>query len=232
MGVSPDDGRVGTGHLGGVPRVLLADDAVVLRQALAHLLEREGFEVVGQASTARELLELVAETQPDVVVTDVRMPPSHTDEGVRAAEEIAVRHPNIGIVVLSQIVEPRYALRLLSNPPAGTGYLLKDRVPDVETFGQILRTVAAGGTYVDRSVVETLMRRVRATRGIDALSERERDILTLMAEGRSNAAIAGALFVTEKAVSKHTNNIFAKLDLPQAPDDNRRVRAVLAWLGA
>src|SRR3712207_3309652 len=121
MGVGPDDGRVGTGHLGGMPRVLLADDAVVLRQALAHLLEREGFHVVGQAGTGTELLELVPVTQPNVVVTDVRMPPSHTDEGVRAAEEIAVRRPNIGVVVLSQIVEPRFALRLLSNPPAGTG---------------------------------------------------------------------------------------------------------------
>jgi DNA-binding NarL/FixJ family response regulator len=210
-------------------RVLIADDELLLREGLARLLVEAGFEVVGKARTATDLIEQVATFQPDVAIVDIRMPPTHTDEGLAAAEAIRRDHPDVGVLVLSHHLESRYAMRLLKDRPAGVGYLLKERISDVEQFIQAVHQVAAGGTAFDPEVVTQLLARREPLAG---LTPREHDVLRHIAEGRSNAAIAARLFITEKVVSKYINNIFAKLGMPPSDDDNRRVLAVLMFLDA
>jgi DNA-binding NarL/FixJ family response regulator len=214
-------------------RVVLADDSVLLREGLARLLAEAGFEVAGQAGTAEALLELVRVARPDVAVVDIRMPPTYTDEGLRAAEAIGAEHgPAVGVLVLSQYVEPAFALRIVGEGRGGIGYLLKDRIADVEDFTDAIRRVARGGLVVDPEVVAQLVGRRRARSPLDDLTERERDVLALMAEGRSNQAICDRLFVTQKTVEAHIASIFSKLELMPAPDDHRRVLAVLTYLRA
>jgi DNA-binding NarL/FixJ family response regulator len=211
-------------------RVVLADDAVLLREGTARLLEDAGFEIVGQAGDAEELMLKVRSYSPDVVITDIRMPPTHTDEGLRAAQEIRERHPETSVLVLSQYVEADYALELLSGSAEGVGYLLKDRVSDVEEFAAAVRRVGEGGSALDAAIVSRLVGRQRRDNPIDTLTPREREVLTLMAEGLSNAAIAARLFVTERAVEKHVTSIFSKLRLGADAESHRRVLAVLAFL--
>ena len=211
-------------------RVVLAEDSVLLREGIARLLDDAGFDVVAQSGNAEDLLRHVAMHRPDVAVVDIRMPPTQTDEGLRAAKEIRERHSSTGVLVLSQYVEPGYAMELLSESAEGVGYLLKDRVADVEEFAAAVRRVAEGGSALDPAVVSELVGRHRRDDPLDALSPREREVLELMAEGRSNQAIAGSLFVTLRAVEKHVTSIFVKLRLPAAAEDHRRVLAVLALL--
>jgi DNA-binding NarL/FixJ family response regulator len=213
-------------------RVLIADDSVLLREGLARLLEDSGFEVVGQAGDAEDLMRKVGAHKPDVAVVDVRMPPTHTDEGLRAAHAIRREHPATGVLVLSQYVEEAYALELLSQSTESTGYLLKDRVADVDSFTDAVRRVAGGGSALDPEVVALLLGRRRREDPLQSITPREREVLALMAEGRSNAAIAEALVVTERAVEKHVTSIFSKLDLSPTVEDHRRVLAVLAYLRA
>jgi DNA-binding NarL/FixJ family response regulator len=212
-------------------RVVLADDSVLLREGLARLLAEAGFDVVGQCGTADELLRLVRATQPDVAVVDIRMPPTHTNEGLVAADAIRSEFGGrIGVLVLSQYVETEFALRLVTDGGGGVGYLLKDRVADVREFAEALRRVARGGSVIDPEVVALLVNRRRARGPLDDLTEREREVLALMAEGRSNQAICDGLFVTPKTVEAHIASIFSKLELLPAQDDHRRVLAVLAYL--
>ena len=213
-------------------RVVIADDSVLLREGLARLLEEYGFEVAGQAGDAEDLLRKVGAHKPDVAVVDVRMPPTHTDEGLRAAHRIRAEHPGTAVLVLSQYVEEAYALELLSQSTESTGYLLKDRVADVDSFTDAVRRVAGGGSALDPEVVALLLGRRRREDPLQSITPREREVLGLMAEGRSNAAIAEALVVTERAVEKHVTSIFGKLGLPPAPQDHRRVLAVLTFLRA
>jgi DNA-binding NarL/FixJ family response regulator/class 3 adenylate cyclase len=211
-------------------RVVLADDSVLLREGVARLLDEAGFDVVAQSGTAEDLLRHVAMHQPDVAVVDIRMPPTQTDEGLRAAKEIRERHPQTGVLVLSQYVEPGYAMDLLSESAEGLGYLLKDRVADVDEFAAAIRRVSEGGSALDPSVVSQLVGRHRRDDPLADLSPREREVLELMAEGRSNQAIAERMFVTLRAVEKHVTSIFVKLRLPATAEDHRRVLAVLALL--
>jgi DNA-binding NarL/FixJ family response regulator len=211
-------------------RVVLADDSVLLREGLARLLEDAEFEVVGQAGNADELLLKVRSYRPQVAIVDIRMPPTFTDEGLRAAREIREKYPGTGVVVLSQYVEPEYALDLLSESAEGVGYLLKDRVADVGEFAAAVRRVAEGGSALDPAVVARLVGRSRKDDPISRLTPREREVLEQMAEGRSNQAISARLFVTERAVEKHVTSIFGKLQLPADAADHRRVLAVLAYL--
>jgi DNA-binding NarL/FixJ family response regulator len=213
-------------------RVVIADDSVLLREGLSRLLEESGFEVVGQAGDGEDLLRKVGAHRPDVAVVDVRMPPTHTDEGLRAAHRIRAEHSATAVLVLSQYVEEAYALELLSESTERTGYLLKDRVADVDTFTDAVRRVAGGGSALDPEVVALLLGRRRREDPLEALTAREREVLGLMAEGRSNNAIAEALVVTERAVEKHVTSIFSKLDLTPTVEDHRRVLAVLAYLRA
>ncbi|WP_051799013.1 response regulator transcription factor [Catenuloplanes japonicus] len=212
----------------GALTVVLAEDGALLRAGLIGVLERFGHTVVAEASDAPGLVEAVTAHRPDVVVTDVRMPPGFSDEGLRAALRLRAATPGLPVLVLSQYVERTYASELLESAAGGVGYLLKERVGDVRDFEDALRRVAAGGTVIDPEVVRQLLGHGRAP--IRRLTPREREVLGLMAEGRSNAAIARALVVSEAAVAKHIANIFTKLDLPPAPDDHRRVLAVLAYL--
>jgi DNA-binding NarL/FixJ family response regulator len=205
---------------------------VLLREGVARLLEEAGFEVVAQSGTAEDLLRHVAMHKPDVAVVDIRMPPTHTDEGLRASREIRERHPDVGVLLLSQYVEPGYAMALLETSAEGVGYLLKDRVADLEQFGTAVRRVADGGSALDPAVVSELVGRKRADDPLEQLTAREREVLELMAEGRSNQAIAERLFVTLRAVEKHVTSIFTKLGLPASTDDHRRVLAVLTYLRA
>ena len=210
-------------------RVVIAEDGVLLREGLAGLLDRFGFQTVAAVSDAEALKTAVAEHAPDLVITDIRMPPTFTDEGLRAAVELRRAHPRLAVVALSQYLQHSYAADLLdSSDGRGVGYLLKDRVVDVEDFIAALRRVAAGGTIVDPQVIRQLVRRRRDP--LSSLSAREREVLALIAEGHSNAAIARQLVVSEAAVGKHVGNILAKLRLPQTDDTNRRVLAVLAYL--
>ncbi|WP_246089802.1 response regulator [Nonomuraea deserti] len=210
-------------------RIVIAEDAVLLREGLAGLLERFGHTVVASVGDAPALLSAVAEHRPEAVVTDVRMPPGLSDEGLRAALHLRRLHPDLAVLVLSQYVEQTYAAELLeSGGGASVGYLLKDRIGDVREFVDALDRVAAGGTVVDPEVVRQLLRRRRDPLG--RLTPREQEVLGLIAEGRSNASIAKELVVTDAAVAKHIANIFAKLDLPPAADGHRRVLAVLAYL--
>ncbi|GFE17058.1 DNA-binding response regulator [Streptomyces glebosus] len=213
-----------------VRRAVIAEDSVLLRIGLVKVVEMAGFEVAAEAGDGQELLAAVEEHRPDLAVVDVRMPPGFTDEGVRAALEIRQKWPSTAVLMLSQYVEERYAADLLATNTSGVGYLLKQRVADVEEFIEALRRVAAGGTALDPQVVAQLLVR-RASDPLERLTARERDVLALMAEGRSNAGIAAQLVVSESAVAKHINNILAKLDLPKADADHRRVLAVLRFLG-
>jgi DNA-binding NarL/FixJ family response regulator len=212
-------------------RVVIAEDAAMMRQGLVRLLGDHGHEVCAAVADGTALLEAVAEHGPDVAVVDIRMPPTHTDEGLRAALDLRRDHPGTGVLVFSQYIETRYATRLLADHAGGVGYLLKDRVADVTEFVEALARVAAGGTALDPEVVSQLLRASRHVDGLAALSPREREVLALMAEGRSNAGIARALVVTGGVVEKHVASIFGKLGLPPSEGDNRRVLAVLRYLG-
>jgi DNA-binding NarL/FixJ family response regulator len=211
-------------------RVVVAEDSVLLREGIARLLEENGFEVVGMSETAEDLLLKVRSYGPDVAVVDIRMPPTHTDEGLRAAHEIRAHHEGVGVLLLSQYVEPAYALDLLGEGAEGVGYLLKDRVANIEEFTAAVRRVGEGGTALDSEVVSHLVGRHRADDPLSDLTPREREVLSLMAEGLSNHAIAERLVVTERAVEKHVTSIFGKLRLPAGGDTHRRVLAVLAYL--
>ncbi len=211
-------------------RVVIADDAALFRDGLAQLLASAGFDVVGTAEDAVGVLDLVDRTLPDAVVLDIRMPPTHTREGLDAALALRERHPTLGVLVLSQYLESHWALTLLGDGAGYTGYLLKERVANVADLGAGLRQVAAGGTVVDPEVVAALLGRARTTDPLAALTERERDVLRLMAEGRSNKAIGARLFLAEKTVDSHVRAILQKLDIAPDSDDNRRVLAVLAYL--
>ncbi|HUD79481.1 MAG TPA: response regulator transcription factor [Streptosporangiaceae bacterium] len=214
-------------------RVALAEDHVLLREGISRLVAaNEDFELVGAVSDLPQLLAMVGEQVPDVVVTDIRMPPTGTDEGIRAAAWIRQNHPEIGVVVLSQYTAPGYALALLEHGSAGRGYLLKERIGSVDELARAIRTVAQGGSVIDPLVVDELVRARSQDRqaGLASLTPREAEILAVMAQGKSNSAIAATLFVTERAVEKHTNSIFAKLGLSEEKDVNRRVKAVLVFL--
>jgi len=213
-------------------RVVIAEDSPLFREGLAHVLVENGFEVVAEVGDATALKRAVAELEPDVAIVDVRMPPSQTDEGARAAVEIRAERPGIGLLLLSQVVEAQYALKLLSEQPEGFGYLLKDRVLDIDDFVQSVNRVAGGGTAIDPEVVGQLLGRRRARNPLDDLTAREREVLELMAEGRSNHGICEKLFLSPKTVESHVHNIFSKLDIAAAPDDHRRVLAVLTFLRA
>jgi DNA-binding NarL/FixJ family response regulator len=214
-------------------RVVVADDSVILREGPARLLDEAGFDVAGQAADASELLDLVEAERPEVAIVDIRMPPTHTDEGLQAAREIRGRRPETGILVLSQYVRPSYALELLSQGTEGIGYVLKDRVSDLDELASSVRRVGEGGSVLDPTVVAQLVDRPRpGDDPLEDLSEREREVLGLMAEGRSNKAIGQQLFITEHTVEKHVKSIFGKLRLPSTPDDHRRVLAVLTFLSA
>jgi DNA-binding NarL/FixJ family response regulator len=215
---------------GAALRVVLAEDSVLLREGLVRLLTDTGFEVVAAVADAESFLRAVEATPPDLVLVDVRMPPTFTDEGVRAALVVREQFPDVAVVVLSQYVEENYATDLVAGRARGVGYLLKDRVADVGDFVEALRRVADGGTALDPEVVAQLLSRARRRDPLARLSPRENEVLRLMAEGRSNTAIAQALVVSEGAVEKHVSNIFSKLDLPPAEQDHRRVLAVLRWL--
>jgi DNA-binding NarL/FixJ family response regulator len=211
-------------------RVVIAEDAAVLREGLVQLLADRGYEVCAAVGDAAALLAAVAEYRPEVTVVDVRMPPTYTDEGLRAAISLRRDYPQTGVLVFSQYVETRYAARLLAESASGVGYLLKDRVADVAEFADALARVAAGGTALDPEVVSHLLSASRQAASVTELTVREREVLALMAGGRSNAAIAAALVVSTGAVEKHVASIFAKLGLPPSESDNRRVLAVLRYL--
>jgi DNA-binding NarL/FixJ family response regulator len=214
-------------------RVVLADDSLIVREGLARLLDEAGFDVVGQASTEQELLERIEETRPDVVIVDIRMPPTHTDEGLRAARAIRARHPGVAILVLSQFVRPSYALELLSHGTEALGYLLKDRVSDLDELASSVRRVAAGGSVLDPLVVQQLVARPHADPDpLEDLTEREREVLELIAQGRTNQAIGQRLFITEHTVEKHVKSILGKLHIPAGADNHRRVLAVLTFLSS
>ena len=211
-------------------RVVLAEDSVLLREGVARLLEDQGFEIVGQTGTADDLMLKVRSYSPNVVIVDIRMPPTHTDEGLRAAQEIKETYPQVGVLVLSQYVEPTYAMELLAESAEGVGYLLKDRVSNVDEFAAAVRRVGEGGSALDPAIVSQLVGRRRRDDPLDQLTPREREVRQLMAQRRSNQGIANELVVTERAVEKHVTSIFGKLRLPHATEDHRRVLAVLTYL--
>jgi len=214
-------------------RVVLAEDNVLLREGISRLVAANSdFELVGVAADLPELLAVVGEQAPDVVVTDIRMPPTGTDEGIQAASWLRQHYPRTGVVVLSQYVAPKYAVALLEHGSAGRAYLLKERVASIDELARAIRTVADGGSVIDHTVVDELVRARSAehSSGMTQLTARESQILAEMAQGKSNSAIAAALYVTERAVEKHTNSIFAKLGLSEEKDVNRRVKAVLVYL--
>ena len=212
---------------------MIADDAIIVREGLARLLVEAGFEVAGLASDANELLDLVERSAPDVAVIDIRMPPTFTDEGLQAARVIRERRPQVGILVLSQHVQPSYAVELLSTGTEGVGYLLKDRVAKLDELAGSIRAVGEGGSVLDPSVVSQLVtQRRRGNDPLDRLSPREREVLSLMAEGLTNKAVGERLFISEHTVEKHVGNIFATLQIPTSADDHRRVLAVITYLDA
>jgi DNA-binding NarL/FixJ family response regulator len=212
-------------------RVIVADDSMLVREGVVRLLEGAGFEVVAQAVDAEALMRKTRAHKPDIAIIDIRMPPTHTDEGFQAALAIREELPDTGVLVLSEYIEEEYAVELLGDDAAGVGYLLKDRVSDLEHFADAVRRVAEGGSALDPEVVSQMLGRRRIKDPLTELTSRERNVLGLMAEGRSNRAIADALVISERAVEKHVTSIFAKLNLPPAAEDHRRVRAVLAFLG-
>jgi len=211
-------------------RVVVAEDSVLLREGVVRLLEEADIEVVGQAGDAEELLRKVRAHKPDVAIVDVRMPPTNTDDGLRAAQQIRAELPQVSVLVLSQYIEESYALELLEDGTEGVGYLLKDRVAEVERFIEAVHRVADGGSALDPEVVSQLLGRRRRQDPLDQLTPREREVLELMAEGRTNHAIAEQLVVSERAIEKHVTSIFGKLDLTTSSDDHRRVLAVLTYL--
>jgi DNA-binding NarL/FixJ family response regulator len=211
-------------------RLVVADDSLLVREGIVRLLSARGFEVVAEAQDGNELLRKAAGHKPDAVVVDIRMPPSGTDEGLRAAEQLGRDLPDIGVLVLSDYLEPEYATRLLESGAPGRGYLLKATVTNGDTFASAIRRVAAGESVVDPAIVQGVLGRLRAKDPLADLTDREREILTLMAEGRTNQAIATHLMLSERTVEGHVTNIFQKLDLANTPDDHRRVLAVLAYL--
>jgi DNA-binding NarL/FixJ family response regulator len=211
-------------------KAVIADDSALIREGVARVLADAGFEIVAQVDNAVDLLHSIASRAPDVAVVDIRMPPTHTDEGIRAARQIRDAHPAVGVVVLSQHAEPEYAMELLAEGTEGVGYLLKDRIADIDDFAESVRRVAQGGSALDPSIVGLLVSRKRRSSPLEVLSAREKEVLGLMAEGRSNQAIAERLVVTERAVEKHVTSIFQKLRLTATPEDHRRVLAVLAFL--
>ena len=212
-------------------RLVVADDSLLLREGVSRLLTEAGFEVVAQAGNPTDLLAAVSDHRPDVAIIDIRMPPTHTDEGLRAAQAIRAEYgTTVGILVLSQYVETTFALSLVADGAGGVGYLLKDRVEDLDDFADAIRRIAHGGSVIDPEVVAQLVGRRRAAVPLDGLTQREREVLTLMAEGRSNQAICERLFLAPKTVEAHIASIFSKLELPPAADDHRRVLAVLAHL--
>ena len=213
-------------------RVVIADDSVLFREGVARVLADGGFEVVAQAGDAFELREAVRSLEPDVAIVDVRMPPTHTDEGARAAKEIREEHPDVAVLVLSQIVEAKHALDLFKERPEGFGYLLKDRVLEIDEFLESVARVGRGGTAIDPEVIGQLMGRRREHDPLEDLTKREREVLTLMAEGLSNHGICQRLVLSPKTIETHVHSIFGKLRLPPAADDHRRVLAVLAFLRA
>jgi DNA-binding NarL/FixJ family response regulator len=212
-------------------RVVIAEDTAVLRVGLVQLLAEEGYEVVAAVSDGEALKAAVARLRPDIIVADIRMPPTHTDEGLRAAIDLREQDPNLKVLIFSQYVETQYASRLLAHSSTGVGYLLKERVLDVKDFIDAIDRIAAGGTALDAEVVSQLLGASRGGAPVDTLSPREREVLALMAQGRSNGAIAQQMIITERAVEKHVANIFAKLALPVCAADSRRVLAVLRYLG-
>jgi DNA-binding NarL/FixJ family response regulator len=211
-------------------RVVIADDEALLREGLARLLQDAGFEVAGRCGDAEALLRMVEARKPDVAIVDIRMPPGHGDDGLLAAQEIRRRHPNVGVLVLSHYLDSRYAARLLEEVPAGAGYLLKDRVSEVAVVADALRRIDEGECVIDPTIVSRLVARKRARGPLDVLTEREREVLALVAEGRSNGAIGEKLFLSRKTVDSHISQIFLKLDLHESPENHRRVLAVLAFL--
>jgi DNA-binding NarL/FixJ family response regulator len=211
-------------------RIAVADDSLLTREGLVHLLTGQGHDVVGQAGNAQELVSIVDVSRPDVVVVDIRMPPTHTDEGLVAAQRIRAAYPGIGVLVLSQYVEPSYAMRLIEDRPEGVGYLLKDRIFDVAILIDALRRIADGETVVDPTIVSRLFRRRRIADPLDTLTERATQVLGLVAEGLSNHAIAGRLHITERTVESHITKTFLQLGLTDDTDSHRRVLAVLAYL--
>jgi serine/threonine-protein kinase len=211
-------------------RVVIAEDSPLLREGVAHILTENGIDVVAEVGDATALTEAVSRLKPDLAIVDVRMPPTQTDEGARAAVEIRAQHPNVRVLLLSQVVEAQHALKLFSDHPDGFGYLLKDRVLAIDDFLQSVHRVADGGTAIDPEVVSQLLGRHRAHNPLDDLTTRERDVLSLMAEGRSNRGIGQKLFLSPKTVESHIHNIFGKLSIPAADDDHRRVLAVLTYL--
>jgi len=211
-------------------RVVIADDEVLLREGLERLLLEAGFQVVGKVGTAEELLRKVEVARPDVAIVDIRMPPSHTDEGIVAAQEIRDAPPEVAVLVLSQHLESRYAMRLIEQHPGGAGYLLKQRVSNLGVLTDALERLRDGECVVDPTIVARLFKRARPARELAELTEREREVLALMAEGRSNKAISAQLFLSPKTVEAHVKHIFTKLELAESPDDHRRVLAVLAYL--
>jgi DNA-binding NarL/FixJ family response regulator len=213
-------------------KVVVAEDSVLLREGITRVLENAGLDVVGRCGTAEELLSEVALSPPDVAVIDIRMPPSYTDEGFRAAKEIRARHPETGVLVLSQYIELGLALELVADSAEGAGYLLKDRVSDMDEFAAAVRRVGEGGSAIDPSIVSQLLGRARAHGPLDGLTPKEREVLELMAEGRSNQAIADRQAITLRSAEKHVSSIFAKLGVATTGDDHRRVLAVLLYLRA
>ena len=213
-------------------RVVVAEDSVLFREGLVRILIEGGFDVAAQAGDAAALHRAVISAKPDVAIVDVRMPPTQTDEGTRAAREIRERHPEVGLLVLSQVVEAKHAMDLLSESPEGFGYMLKDRVIEIDDFLDAVRRVGRGGTAIDPEVVAQLFGRRRTKDPLEELTAREREVLSLMAEGRSNRGICEKLVLSPKTIESHVNNIFSKLRLAPAPDDHRRVLAVIAFLGS
>jgi DNA-binding NarL/FixJ family response regulator len=211
---------------------VVADDSILLREGVVRVLEDDGFEVVGQAGDAEDLLRKVGAHHPDVAVVDIRMPPNLTDDGLRAAKKIRAEYPGTGVLVLSQYLEESYALDLVADSAEGVGYLLKDRVAEIDRFTESVRRVGSGGSALDPEVVSHLLGRRRREDPLEVLTAREREVLGLMAEGRSNIAIAENLVVTERAVEKHVTSIFSKLDLAPTAEDHRRVLAVLTYVKA
>ena len=213
-------------------RVVIADDEALLRDGLARLLEDAGFEVAGRCGDAHALLHMVDARQPDVAIVDIRMPPNQGDDGLLAAQEIRRRHPDMGVLVLSHYLDSRYAARLLEDVPEGAGYLLKDRISEVAVVADALRRINNGECVIDPTIVSRLVARKRARGPLDVLTQREREVLALVAEGHSNGAIGAKLFLSRKTIDAHISQIFRKLDLRESPEQHRRVLAVLAFLRA
>lgn len=211
-------------------RLVVADDSPLIREGVVNVLSARGFTVVGEAADAEQLLREVDALMPDVAVTDIRMPPTGTDEGLRAADAIGERHPDVGVLVLSEFVEPAYAIRLIDAGAPGRGYLLKQTITDFDTLADAVRRVAAGGSVLDAAIVQRVLERPRVRDPLADLTDREREILSMMAEGRSNHGIADQLVLSERTIESHVSSIFRKLGLDDTPDDHRRVLAVIAYL--